>query len=1020
MSTRAQLIADMNAKIISGGRSTSAANLRSFETDMINSSVNKTDDANVANGYLAIDNTGIVDITFIKKATPTGQFLKDNGTWATVLTGASTLNQVLTAGNTSSGKNSIWSNGDFIYLGSASNGKLYWDNAGGATNLFDSGTGDGLSIKQSSGGVSLKSNVGNVTLGTTSHILSIDEASGFDLEVNGGNAQIAISAFTNQIYVTTTGTIDLDAPSVVIAQQTASRSTYINASNQLVSSTIQADGNNLFFVSNYGIDSVATSPPSSVLNIGATNANTINYGNSTTVHNFLGTAIYELQVNSYVTDKLMTLNYGGAVSSGIGVGFEIEENSVITGYLKTNAARSGYSFKAPANTTYTDLIFTATTARAMTFPDRDLTIDNITTATTSNGTGFVKANGSVISFDNSTYLTTSSASNGLTITSGTIKLGGALTAATNITGAFTLSLGTTGSRLSNLVSYATTSITLFAGSSGSPTAYSSLFAYGSASNYTAGFQSTDATDIVEVVSTPTTYQILLTATNPIIDINNAGATVANNGTNNVFVVNDAAAKGIIYASDYSANFTPESLVTKRWVGATYQPLDSDLTTIAGLTATTDNFIVSVSSAWASRTPTQVKTTLSLNNVENTALSTWAGTTNITTLGTVATGTWNASLIIGTYGGTGVNNGTKTFTYLKNISFTAADDTGVYTLPTGTKTLVATDVSTLSSLASIGTITTGVWNGTLIGATYGGTGVANNASSTWTISGNFATTVTVSATTAITLPTSGTLYGTKAGSITSAQMLASMSNPTGTGLSVFATSPTFTTQITTPLIYGGTAVGSTLTLSGTSGNGTSTVAAIAFNVGNAGATNAMNIYNSGLILVNGVTAPGGSLSTMRITKGTGFIDFGERTSGFSAIWFDTATPSSTNWALGTTASGASAINGTASIRFVINNSINATLSSLVATWGGGQASYNFSFTSTAGTKLGITTSEKIGFWNTAPVVQPASTGTTTSGFTANTSANAVCAESTFTGNTGSTAYTISDIVKNLKTCGLLAS
>lgn len=37
----------------------------------------------------------------------------------------------------------------------------------------------------------------------------------------------------------------------------------------------------------------------------------------------------------------------------------------------------------------------------------------------------------------------------------------------------------------------------------------------------------------------------------------------------------------------------------------YQPLDSDLTTIAGLTATTDNFIQSKSSAWASRTPTQV-------------------------------------------------------------------------------------------------------------------------------------------------------------------------------------------------------------------------------------------------------------------------------------------------------------------------------------------------------------------------------------------------------------------------------
>lgn len=83
-----------------------------------------------------------------------------------------------------------------------------------------------------------------------------------------------------------------------------------------------------------------------------------------------------------------------------------------------------------------------------------------------------------------------------------------------------------------------------------------------------------------------------------------------------------------------------------------QPLDADLTTIAGLTATTDNFIVSVASAWASRTPAQVKTTLALNNVENTALSTWAGSANITTLGTIGTGTWNATAIGATKGGTG--------------------------------------------------------------------------------------------------------------------------------------------------------------------------------------------------------------------------------------------------------------------------------------------------------------------------------------------------------------------------------
>lgn len=70
---------------------------------------------------------------------------------------------------------------------------------------------------------------------------------------------------------------------------------------------------------------------------------------------------------------------------------------------------------------------------------------------------------------------------------------------------------------------------------------------------------------------------------------------------------------------------------KRYVDdqiATRQPLDSDLTTIASLTATTDNFMVAASSAWASRTPAQAKTSLALakgdvglGNVDNTSNAT---------------------------------------------------------------------------------------------------------------------------------------------------------------------------------------------------------------------------------------------------------------------------------------------------------------------------------------------------------------------------------------------------------------
>lgn len=142
--------------------------------------------------------------------------------------------------------------------------------------------------------------------------------------------------------------------------------------------------------------------------------------------------------------------------------------------------------------------------------------------------------------------------------------------------------------------------------------------------------------------------------------------------------------------------------------------------------------------------------------------------SLVSVGTITTGTWNATIIGATYGGTGVNNGSNTITLGGNVStagaFTTAGAFGLtltttaltsVTLPTS-GTLVNSAVTTLSSLASIGTITTGTWNGGVIGAAYGGTGVANNAASTLTITGNFATTLTVTGATGVTLPTTGTL------------------------------------------------------------------------------------------------------------------------------------------------------------------------------------------------------------------------------------------------------------------------
>jgi hypothetical protein len=191
-------------------------------------------------------------------------------------------------------------------------------------------------------------------------------------------------------------------------------------------------------------------------------------------------------------------------------------------------------------------------------------------------------------------------------------------------------------------------------------------------------------------------------------------------------------------------------------------------------------------------PFATTTTAGIASFPSAQFSVSTGAVSVTNLaGSVVT----SGLVSPTYGGTGINNGSKTITLSGNatigsntdtVQFTTAGNTNV-TLPTS-GTLVNSAVTTLSSLASVGTITVGTWNGTLISPTYGGTGV-NNGSSTITIGGNmsfsgaYTTAFTVTGATSLTLPTSGTLTTTTgtAGSISAA----SVSTSTGTAVSVVA-------------------------------------------------------------------------------------------------------------------------------------------------------------------------------------------------------------------------------------------
>ena len=103
-----------------------------------------------------------------------------------------------------------------------------------------------------------------------------------------------------------------------------------------------------------------------------------------------------------------------------------------------------------------------------------------------------------------------------------------------------------------------------------------------------------------------------------------------------------------------------------------------------------------------------------NNLNLIAAGTWAGSTAITTLGTIATGTWNGTIISGAWGGTGANNSGKTITLGASITTTGVgaptlafpSSSFTYTYPTASKTLMASDYSNGTTLTANAFVTGG--------------------------------------------------------------------------------------------------------------------------------------------------------------------------------------------------------------------------------------------------------------------------------------------------------------------------
>ena len=144
-------------------------------------------------------------------------------------------------------------------------------------------------------------------------------------------------------------------------------------------------------------------------------------------------------------------------------------------------------------------------------------------------------------------------------------------------------------------------------------------------------------------------------------------------------------------------------------------------------ATLNDYAKFTASGLLGRSTDEVRTDLALNLVENTALSTWTGSSSISTLGTVNSGVWNASTISSGKIASGITAGdvVKVSSTATSGQFAKFTTTGLESVALAKSDVGLTNVEDQalsswtgsSTITSLGTISSGAWTATPIADEY---------------------------------------------------------------------------------------------------------------------------------------------------------------------------------------------------------------------------------------------------------------------------------------------------------------